>query len=581
MEMTEALRGLFSLEDAKRKYAEAVRAVQRQVLEKGCPGILVSLSGTDSAISYLICYDALKPLGMADRLWGIHYGRTRKDSDVPASANMAALFPWLRARAPEAHLEVHDLTKRGIENNDQMRWADVRYQSMNRVRVVQPDDSDDGDAAVCKLNIDAWPPGQNYWAVAPRNLTETKLGNFSLDSVGVSLVPIEDIYKTEIILLCEDIGVPEITIEYSRLPDCPCGREDIAANNIELIDGILKIEAGQETLAALEGQDPDILRQIDAYMHEKRLNNGHKMRLIAAEEGENPSFAMPMQMRRIGTGTLPTQRREAAAMFGAVAVSPPPFLKELAECCRIAGNLGFSFPIWRFLGMGLGEKTILEHAGMERLQRATDVLDPNAREPHRDLYGAGFARETDEAYIEYRRAYIAIHQKGDTPFSLILRNNAPYFGRDRLPSPAYYSTRVQNADSLRDLQPHDFAGGKWAPIERLLTDRDGPATHFLGLMRGALDALVAHDVGVSQYLVSPDGLEALNGFLARKNASSVPAIADQSVFMGWIGQDDPPWMPGNPIDITHGVDPAQIQAPPTGMKTVLLAMRDGDHPVPR
>ncbi len=557
------------IQNRQAHYKQGVRRIQRAVLEDGCPGLLVGLSGTDSTIAFLMGYDALESLGMADRLWGMYYGRADGDTNLPLVPKMRALYEFLKIRTPQARLDVSNLTTRGLPNDDFERWADLR-----RMTLEKPG-----------KNNGLWDAGQHYWSVAPRDRTEVILGNFSLDSAATSLSPIEHLYKSEILALCEDFGVPEALIDASHLPDCLCGREELAAANIELIDNILAAQNG-EIMLDLSAHDPALIAQLHAHIHEKKLNNRHKLRFSGADEipvapssytpetlnAGNVRALMPEAMMALPALPEDARAKHLHLIFGMAASRPLPLSNELVECCRMAANLGFSFPIWRFLSMGLGGSAILERAGMTRLHRDTDTLDALLPEPHKDLYGPGFVHEDDTAGIEYRRAYVAIRLKGDDNFALLVRNNSPYFGRDRLPSAVLYNTDPGDMN-LQDLSPRDLAqNGAWMPFERLLTDRSERGTAgIVTLTHKALTAAFAHDKKISDYLVSREGVHTLNNFLMRLQAKR-----PSQLFLGHIGEQSAPWSPVNVTDISEGV--RTLPDVPQGMKAVLLGSPAGERP---
>lgn len=551
-------------------YQDGVRRIQRAVLEDGCPGLLTGLSGTDSGLAFKMAYDALKPLGMADRLCGVYYGRRDKDTGLPIQPRMRALYEWIREEMPEAYLDVSDLIEQKLPNDDYERWADIRRRTL-----------------VVPGTHGSWEPGEHFWAVTPRNRTEVILGNFSLDSAAASLSPIEELYKSDVLALCAHFGLPEKVIEGSRLPDCLCGREELASSNIELIDDILDADLSGRYLD-LSGHDPHLIEQLYAHIHEKKLNNAHKMRFSGKHEGEtrapheyNPViFDQPhaktwMPEAMVALPRLPAfeQGQHLRLMFGMAAGLDNAFAGDLIRCCQLAASLGFSFPVWRFLSMGLGEQPLLEQMGMQRLRRDTDTLDASLKDPHRDLYGPGFVHEDDELYIEYRRAYVAVHLKAED-FSLLVRNNSPYFGRDRLPSPVLYASGL-SVEALKNLSPRNLAqGGVWTPFERVISDRSETGTaRTLALVHKALDSAFAFDARVSEWLSAPQNNAALNAFLARRDAAM-----PQPLYAGLIDAYAPPWHPKGVIEITHGVDPSMMPSPQDGARTVLLNSPTGDRP---
>lgn len=190
------------------------------------PGFIVGLSGTDSIIAFILLNRAMKEHGRSHRLTGIHYVKEHQNKPTWFQRE---IVPWLEDRFPETTVLVE--TPLG-GNRDQQRWSDLFLRSTHSVHV-----NGFGDRI--------WTPyeeGQNYWVSGTINATEKTLGKYSLFQKSVSLQPIQTFWKSEILELCEYFSVPKIAMENSRIPDCLCGRDDIAAQNIELIDKILKYE---------------------------------------------------------------------------------------------------------------------------------------------------------------------------------------------------------------------------------------------------------------------------------------------------------------------------------------------------
>jgi NH3-dependent NAD+ synthetase len=220
------------------------------------PGFIVGLSGTDSILGFVLVYEAAKRMGMASRVLGVHYvGRDRRKPTWFEEA----IVPWLRERCPEATILVE--TPFG-GNEDQLRWADLHMRALNEVS-ARPN----GDVLLKPLG-----KGRNYWVVGCQNLTEQELGKYSAMSEKVSVAPIRKVWKSRVIAMCEVLDVPAIAIENSRLPDCLCGRDDIAANNIELIDDILTCNV------KVEDHDPALLDMMFAYVRDLKEENGFKQR---------------------------------------------------------------------------------------------------------------------------------------------------------------------------------------------------------------------------------------------------------------------------------------------------------------
>ena len=216
------------------------------------PGLIVGLSGTDSVVAFVMCYDALERTGRGDRLLGVHYV-----SKFPTNSWFATgMVQWLFQRCPKATVAVH-IPLGG--NQDQQRWADLHLRALNR---IEP------NGKIIALEAE-----DTYWVVGTINATEKELGLYSLLATAVSVQPIITLYKSAIIEICHELGVPDIAIEYSRLPDCLCGRDELAADNIELIDAILT-----NTIDPTQ-HDPVLLNRLFQYVRESKADYGFKTRI--------------------------------------------------------------------------------------------------------------------------------------------------------------------------------------------------------------------------------------------------------------------------------------------------------------
>lgn len=84
---------------------------------------------------------------------------------------------------------------------------------------------------------------EGRWLTGTRNRTEHVFGTFSLASRVATYLPIVGLWKTEVIELCNIIGVPEEVITSSRRADPDCGRPpELAEIPLENIDIFLKVK---------------------------------------------------------------------------------------------------------------------------------------------------------------------------------------------------------------------------------------------------------------------------------------------------------------------------------------------------
>lgn len=221
------------------------------------PGFIMGLSGTDSIIAFLIVYEAAcrMDIGLQDYVVGVHYVN---DIDKPSWFERE-VFPWLKERCVGA--ELFTAVPRG-GNRDPQRWADLHLRSTHIV-------SSSDDTAV------PWDENNNYWTCGTMNATEKALGKYSLLSTAVSLQPIQSLWKSEIMSLCAHLDVPQEAIRRSRIPDCLCGRDEFAAENIELIDTILTMGR----FGALSDWEPEHVDKAIEYVRSEKQRNGFRERV--------------------------------------------------------------------------------------------------------------------------------------------------------------------------------------------------------------------------------------------------------------------------------------------------------------
>jgi len=234
--------------------------LRQTILDRRVPGLIMGISGTDSILAFLVCAKAFESLGRPQRVVGIHYGAPfpppeKTLAEVERIVAMSpsyrwvarSIVPWLQVQAPGATVT----TDSSIDyNDDYQRWAALFRASLNGALRTEP-----------------LPEGENYWVVGTRNATEKALGAYSNISGAVSLQPILPLWKSEILQLCNWLGVPRQAIEKSRQVDCDCGRFDIAANNIEAVDFVLMARQGLVSRSWLEENiAPALLPQLESFV---------------------------------------------------------------------------------------------------------------------------------------------------------------------------------------------------------------------------------------------------------------------------------------------------------------------------
>ncbi len=234
------------------------------IKEQKAPGFILSISGTDSILAFLVCQQAFANLGRPERVVGVHYGKAfpptgKSQSEIDRIIAMSpsynwvprVIMPWLAERAPGSQFLVDNTID---YTDDRMRWASL----FRRGRY--------GGSAVEPLLI-----GQTFWAVGTRNATEQELGSYSNISGAVSVQPIIHLWKSEVLKICSYLNVPQIAVGKSREADCECGRADLSAKYIEEVDAILMVQRGLVSPDYLEANiDSNLLQKLIPFVSEER-----------------------------------------------------------------------------------------------------------------------------------------------------------------------------------------------------------------------------------------------------------------------------------------------------------------------
>lgn len=218
----------------------------KMIDRRGAPGFLVGLSGTDSLVAFCAAYKALEKAGKGDRMWGVHFAPSEDFLYDHPEAEVHLWFqnqvlPWLKEYAPQAKIEVNT----SIDwRCDGQRWGalmDMSVVSNDRRRAMRL-------------------PEEQYWVVGTRNRTEDMLINYSNVSVAVSMQPLLQLWKSEILQLSEHLGIPQIAITKSCETDCICGRQALASNHIREVDLLLMEKDNELTEEYVEANIPADLR---------------------------------------------------------------------------------------------------------------------------------------------------------------------------------------------------------------------------------------------------------------------------------------------------------------------------------
>ncbi|MGQ0527990.1 MAG: hypothetical protein ACT4OY_08200 [Alphaproteobacteria bacterium] len=227
----------------------------------------------------LACAKAYEELGKPERVLGVHYGSSWPPSDeivekamelfevntideliteVPSFRWLPRIFiPWLQAQAPGSLIEIDNSFD---TERDPLRWGHLFDRSLNGANPKE-----------------AMPEGSNYWVVGTRNASEQELSTYSSMSMSASVQPIIHLWKSEVLAICADLGMPEVALQKSCEPDCNCGRFNLPAQHIREIDLILMAQKGDLDPSYLEKNiEPILLRNLCNFVVQQKLEAGFK-----------------------------------------------------------------------------------------------------------------------------------------------------------------------------------------------------------------------------------------------------------------------------------------------------------------
>jgi NH3-dependent NAD+ synthetase len=170
-------------------------------------GLLVPVSGgSDSALCFWLCVQALP-----GRVLATCVGETLRARS------------WFEALGPVEVLS----SPVGPGDAEALRWAVLISHGLNR----------------------------GHWLAGSRNRTEDVFGTYSLASRVATFLPLVGLWKSEVMVLCEQVGVPAEIVRSSRRADPACGRpEELAEIPFHLVDRFLQVKQGErpvEDLATL------------------------------------------------------------------------------------------------------------------------------------------------------------------------------------------------------------------------------------------------------------------------------------------------------------------------------------------
>lgn len=230
---------------------------------KQAPGLLVGLSGTDSIVAFLAAYKALERVNKADRLLGVHFAPSKEFlEDYPEAEShrwfSIEIIPWLRKQAPHANIEVDT----SIDwRYDGLRWGALADESV-----------------MDRSNRRMRSSENKYWIVGTRNRTEHLLYNYSVASKVASVQPIVDLWKSDILDICEYLKVPALVINKSCEADCICGREELRARFGKELDIVLSTHVN--TLQIVDprytNMNPVLRQQLEEYIKDRMKKGAFK-----------------------------------------------------------------------------------------------------------------------------------------------------------------------------------------------------------------------------------------------------------------------------------------------------------------
>lgn len=113
---------------------------------------------------------------------------------------------------------------------------------------------------------------EDRWLVGSRTRTEHMLGTYSLASRLATFLPLLGTWKTTVMQLCADAGVPSEITDSSRRADPDCGRpEEMAEISLENIDLFLRVREGELEPSDLSALKPGEVTYLEAALERNRF----------------------------------------------------------------------------------------------------------------------------------------------------------------------------------------------------------------------------------------------------------------------------------------------------------------------
>ena len=255
--------------DLGKTFENIVSWIGETALKERAPGLIVGLSGTDSILTFLACAKAFERMGKTEKVLGLNFehisknefaGKEQPFQCAKSEFNWVAndIFPWLKKQAPGVALEIDSSIP---HSDDNKRWGHLFS------RAVSSNDPRHGLSSA------------HYFPVGTRNATEQVLGTYSQLSKSVSMLPIVGLFKSEVLELCNYLGVPQIAIDKSREIDCDCGRFDTQANHVRELDLFIMHKQGLLSRDYINANIPrEVLNAVVAFYVEETATNSYRPR---------------------------------------------------------------------------------------------------------------------------------------------------------------------------------------------------------------------------------------------------------------------------------------------------------------
>lgn len=252
--------------NAEETFQRVVSWIKNRAEKDKMPGIIVGVSGTDSLVVFLAAYEAFRQLGRPENVTAVNFIHTGVKNDPDDGTIKCVgdddkdwfareIMPWLEEVAPDASYVLDDSIP---FSDDNKRWGNIFSRAIS--------DTDLGHGLLGNFQL----------VSGTRNKTEAALGTYTLISKNPSLQPIEHLYKTQILDICEHLNVPQIAMDKSREIDCDCGRFDVQANHLDELDYHIMVQECLIDPEFLNTLDPDIRRAVQNFYIEERANNAFR-----------------------------------------------------------------------------------------------------------------------------------------------------------------------------------------------------------------------------------------------------------------------------------------------------------------